>query len=326
MEQLLTKASTINLIDPKTGQPLHESKEGLVDESGKIVYPLINGAYRVAEMDNYTSNFGLEWNTFQKTQIDKFSGSDVSRVRFFSQTKWADDLRGQNILEVGSGAGRFSQIVLDHTNATLYSVDYSSAVEANYKNNGPHERFKLFQASIYELPFAKASFDKVLCLGVLQHTPDFKKSVQSLAEMVRPGGQLVVDFYPVNGWYTKINAKYLLRPFTKNMSHGRLMRLIRKHAGWMIRLFEFNKKIGLGFLNRFIPVCGMDHKELGLTDEQFKEWVVLDTFDMFSPQYDDPQRLNTVAQWFAEFGMKNVEAEMVEYKKGFIAATVRGTK
>jgi len=33
----------------------------------------------------------------------------------------------------------------------------------------------LFQASIYELPFAPRQFDKVFCFGVLQHTPDFKK-------------------------------------------------------------------------------------------------------------------------------------------------------
>ncbi|MEI2748908.1 MAG: methyltransferase domain-containing protein [Ferruginibacter sp.] len=58
------------------------------------------------------------------------------------------------MLEVGSGAGRFTQIALDHTKANLYSVDYSNAVEANYKNNGPNQRLKLYQASVYELPFA----------------------------------------------------------------------------------------------------------------------------------------------------------------------------
>ncbi len=276
--------------------------------------------------DNYASNFGLEWNTFQKTQIDKFSGSNVSETRFFTQTGWSRDMQGENILEVGSGAGRFSQIILDHTKANLYSVDYSSAVEANYRNNGPNERLRLFQSSVYELPFEKESFDKVVCLGVLQHTPDFKESVRCLAEMVKPGGDLVVDFYPIKGWYTKLNAKYILRPFTKNMSHDRLMKLIKRNVKWMTKLYDLNLKMGLGVLNRFIPLCDVDAKALGLTEKQREEWLVLDTFDMFSPQYDDPQRIKTVVSWFNEFGMKDVKGSMIEYKKGALAATVRGKK
>lgn len=316
----------IKIIEPISKIPLAESKEGLVNEDNKVIFPLINGAYRITGDDNYAGNFGLEWNTFQKTQIDKFSGSNISRDRLFMQTGWVGDLKGENILEVGSGAGRFTQIILNYTAGMLYSVDYSSAVEANYKNNGPHPRLKLFQASIYELPFEKNSFDKVLCLGVLQHTPDVKRSVKCLIDMAKPGGELVVDFYPVNGWHTKVNAKYLLRPLTKRMSHEKLMRLIRKNAGWMTKLFLFNRKIGLGVLNRFIPVCVMDHKAVGIDKAQLQEWVVLDTFDMFSPQYDSPQRLNTVSNWFKEFGMINVKAEMVEYKKGMTAATVKGIK
>ena len=59
-------------------------------------------------------------------------------------------------------------------------------------------------------------------MGVLQHTPDFEASVKALIKKAKPGGEIVVDFYPVNGWWTKLNAKYLLRPFIKRLSHARL--------------------------------------------------------------------------------------------------------
>ena len=39
------------------------------------------------------------------------------------------DLSGCNVLEVGSGAGRFTEVVLTYTKANLYSVDYSNAVK-----------------------------------------------------------------------------------------------------------------------------------------------------------------------------------------------------
>jgi 2-polyprenyl-3-methyl-5-hydroxy-6-metoxy-1,4-benzoquinol methylase len=318
----------IELIDPISKQRLEESPEGLRNENGIVVYPLINGAYRVAASDNYTSNFGLEWNTFQKTQIDKFSGNTVSEERLFAQTNWQKNgLEGETILEVGSGAGRFSQIMLDHTKATLYSVDYSEAVEANYRNNGPHERFKLFQASIYELPFKQASFDRVICLGVLQHTPDFKASVKALVEMVKPGGELVIDFYPIRNVFTKVHGKYLLRPILKRVNHHRLMSLIRNNIDFLISIYQFNRRIGLGVLNRFVPICEIERTlPKGMSQEQLREWIILDTFDMFSPQYDQPQRLSTVAKWVKEFGMADVDASWVTYHGKLEAPTVRGRK
>ncbi|HTF82765.1 MAG TPA: class I SAM-dependent methyltransferase [Cytophagales bacterium] len=313
---------SISIICPKSKVPLRQTNQGLTND-GTIIYPLRDGAYRIVEDNNYTRNFGIEWNTFQKTQIDKFNAYPISYHRFFGCTKWEGTLEGENILEVGSGAGRFTQVVLDHTLSNLYSVDYSNAVVANYKNNGPHDRLHLFQASIYDLPFAKHQFDKVFCFGVLQHTPDVKRSIQSLCEMVKPGGELVVDFYPIKGWYSKINAKYLLRPFTKNMEHQKLLGLIKNNIDWLIKLYCFNRKIGLGVLNRFLPICDIDTTfPKGL--ENIKEWAILDTFDMFSPTYDNPQRLRTVERWFEENGMKEVKAEMIEYDKGLFCATVRG--
>ena len=38
-------------------------------------------------------------------------------------------------LEVGSGAGRFSEVFLKTTDCLLHSVDYSDAVDVNQNNN-----------------------------------------------------------------------------------------------------------------------------------------------------------------------------------------------
>lgn len=317
----------IELINPENLQPLKKNEETLYDEEGNR-FPKVKGVYRFVSEENYTDNFGYQWNKFQKTQIDKESQINQSTERFFATTGWdKEDLSGQNILEVGSGAGRFSQVVLDHTKANLYSVDYSNAVEANFKNNGHHgERFQLFQASIYELPFKKHSFDKVFCVGVLQHTPNFKESVKSLIEMVKPGGQLIVDFYPIRGWWTKIHSKYIFRPWTKNMPNEKLLQKIEDNADWMINASQFFNKIGIGAItNRFLPICDIKNTlPKDLTKEQLREWVILDTFDMFSPEYDHPQTLKTVHQWFEEFGMKDVWSGFIPFGDGNSVATVKG--
>ena len=319
--------SQIQLTNPYNHQPLTAVSENLQDAEGNI-FPRKNGAYRFVKDDNYTENFGYQWNKFVQTQVDKSSNIELSKKRFFVQTGWdKEDLTGKNVLEVGSGAGRFSQIVLDHTNANLYSVDYSNAVEANYKNNGPNNRLNLFQASVYDMPFAPASFDKVFCFGVLQHTPDVEQSVKALIDMAKPGAEVVVDFYPIHGWWTKVCAKYILRPYTKKMSHQKLYEKIDRNADRLIRTYRFFSKIGLGkIVNRFIPICDIDGTlPKNLSEEKLREWVVLDTFDMFSPEYDQPQRIKTVVEWFKKYGMTDVWGGDI-YEGKFRAAVVKGIK
>jgi len=301
----------IQLVNPINKQLLSITEKGLRNEES-IVFPFKNGAFRIVEDGNYTENFGYQWNKFVGTQVDKASKLQMSKTRFFAETNWdKEDLSGLNILEVGSGAGRFSQIILDHTKANLFSVDYSNAVEANYKNNGPNERLHLFQASIYEMPFAKAQFDKVLCLGVLQHTPDFEKSVKALIDMAKPGAEVAVDFYSINGWWTKLNAKYMYRPFTKKMSYEKLYKTIDRNIDWLIKASSFFSKIGLGkIVNRFIPICDINGTlPVFIPYKQLRELCVLDTFDMFSPEYDNPQRISTVVNWFKKYGMEDMYGE-----------------
>ena len=319
----------INLINPFNQKSLRFEQDHYVDKEGNR-FPVVNNVPRFVSSENYTANFGFQWNKFQKTQIDPESkASDFSKTRFFAQTGWdKEDLSGKNVLEVGSGAGRFTQVVLDHTQANLYSIDYSDAVTANFKNNGHHgERLHLFQASIYEMPFPDNSFDKVFCFGVLQHTPDFKKSIKTMVDKLKPGGELVVDFYPINGWWTKIHAKYLFRPITKRISHEKLLHLIESNADRLIKLSAFFDKVGVGrLMNRFLPISDIKGTmPRNLSKEELREWVILDTFDWYSPEHDHPQRIGTVKKWFEEAGMQVTFAGKIPYLH-CVSSVVKGIK
>ncbi|MDQ6756586.1 MAG: class I SAM-dependent methyltransferase, partial [Bacteroidota bacterium] len=58
----------IEVINPFTNQALIAEDAGLSDNTS-IVFPLKNGAYRIVADDNYTENFGFQWNKFAATQI-----------------------------------------------------------------------------------------------------------------------------------------------------------------------------------------------------------------------------------------------------------------
>jgi 2-polyprenyl-3-methyl-5-hydroxy-6-metoxy-1,4-benzoquinol methylase len=320
---------TVSYINPNNQLPLVQHSDVFRDSSG-ATYPIVRGIPRFCEADNYSTSFGRQWNRFQTTQIDCDGAIDApSARRLFAEANWTPtELAGTNILEVGSGAGRFSRVLLEHTDARLYSVDYSTAVEVNLKNNAAWNNARLFlsQASIYELPFTDGSFDKVICLGVLQHTPDFEASVRALVSKAKVGGEIVVDFYEIRGFWTKLHAKYLLRPITRRMSHEQLLGLIERNAGRLISASRILQRTGLGLLRRFLPVVDMyGALPTSLPEEDLREWVVLDTFDMFSPAYDNPQRLKEVARMFERAGATVTFSGHVDYGIGS-AAVVRAVR
>lgn len=316
---------SVAVVDPSTGAPLTERGDHLTDGNG-ATYPIRGGVPRFAG-SNYTDNFGFQWNKFSRTQLDR-EQLNLSRERFFAETGWsADELADANVLEVGSGAGRFSRVVLQHTTANLWSVDYSEAVLANWISNGPIApgRFHLFQASIYEMPFPDGCFDKVFCLGVLQHTPDFERSIGCLVRKARPGAEIVVDFYTIRGWWTKVQAKYMLRPITRKMPPDKLLGLIERNIDTLIGAYDLLHKYGLGHFARFLPLADLGNFPKDLSPAERREWAVLDTFDAYSPEYDQPQRLEDVVAMFHRTGAKVTFADAVQLEQG-IATVVRAVR
>jgi SAM-dependent methyltransferase len=310
--------SICHYVNPRTQATLVEESNFLRDpESGKI-FPIINNIPRFCDKSNYSESFGFQWNRFDKTQIDGQSKSQQSEQRFYSETGWdPKDLAHCRVLEVGSGAGRFSEVFLRTTTGILHSIDYSSAVEANARNNiAYNDRLRLSQASIYEIPFPDNSFDRVFCMGVLQHTPSFEESVQALIKKTRVGGTIVVDFYPIKGWYTKIHSKYILRPITRRFSKPKLLHLIQTHIGWMLALFDALCALRLGVLTRIIPITDVRNFPHTLSKEQRREWAVMDTFDGLSPEYDNPQRVEDVERMFGRFGCEVTHAGWVSFEGG----------
>ena len=278
---------------------------------------------------NYTDNFGYQWNKFVKTQIDD-NELKISKNRFFNETKFSKiDMDSKNILEVGSGAGRFTNIILNFSNAKLYSIDSSDSVYANFENNKnfvENDRLILHKCSLYELPFKENQFDIVICLGVIQHTPNIEKTITCLTSQLKKGGVIVVDFYPYKGFWTFIHAKYLFRIFTKKMSNDNLYNFINKYLDLNIKIYFFLNKIGMYIFTRFLPLPDIKKTiPINLEYKKLRELVFLDTFDMLSPMYDKPQKISKIKKLIENNGVKILFSGMQKYGN-FSSAVVKGVK
>jgi 2-polyprenyl-3-methyl-5-hydroxy-6-metoxy-1,4-benzoquinol methylase/uncharacterized protein YbaR (Trm112 family) len=254
-------------------------------------YPIVNGIPRFVPTGNYASSFGYQWNRFRKEQLDTCNGTQLSARRFWSETEWeASSLRGKWVLDAGCGAGRFLDVVSRDGEAQVVGLDISNAVDAAAETLAGRRNLHFVQASIFEMPFRRGTFDAVYSIGVIQHTPDPARATQCISDMVGPGGRLALTVYEHRG-FTHLYSKYWLRPLTRRMKSESLLTAIRvmMPAAFAVSEVLFRLPVvGRGF--RFlIPVANyVDATDLTL--RQRYQWAVLDTFDMLAPAYDAPQR------------------------------------
>ena len=289
----------------RLGPTLSEGPQQLSCDACRAIYPIVNGVVRFADREHYAGSFGLQWNTHRKTQLDSHTHLPLSRDRLFQVSGWATDLRGQTILEAGSGAGRFTEILLG-TGARVLSFDLSTATDANFANNGGNENLFVFQADMLEIPVRPLSMDKVICLGVLQHTPDPAAAFASLAKYVRPGGSLVLDCYAAR-LRALLSWKYVLRPLTTRLSKERLYRLIATATPPLVPVSAGLARVAGRWATRLVPIVQYNH--LGLSSDLNREWAVLDTFDMYAPAHDHPQTRSTIRKWYEDAGFVDVQVD-----------------
>lgn len=283
-------------------------------------HPVRDGIPRFVPEDNYGKSFGYQWNLHRLTQLDSYVGLPVSRDRLLRESGWVtDELQGREVLECGSGAGRFTE-VLCRTGAAVTSFDISNAVEANATSNGRFANLRLFQASIYDLPLVDESFDYLVCLGVIQHTPDVERAFKTIFRYLRPGGKFCIDVYAAIVAYPHL--RQLLRPVTKRMPPGKLYSVVQSITP---RLLPVSMRLGAvprvgAYLTRLVPVA--NHHHLGLTDtETLRTWSTLDTFDWLSPQFERPQPRRRLERWCRDLRLSEFEIERI---RGLYV--VRGTK
>lgn len=104
---------------------------------------------------------------------------------------------GDRLLDAGCGEGRHCFGALERgAHVVGLDLDHGSlrgAVGALRRRG--RERGQLgamLQGDTFRLPFADASFDKVICAEVMEHVHDFPAAAHELARVTKPGGRVAV--------------------------------------------------------------------------------------------------------------------------------------
>jgi len=95
------------------------------------------------------------------------------------------------VLEAGCGIGSQTvTLVANSPDAHITSIDVSEASLAIARTRAPSVEFQ--QASIFDLPFADASFDHVFVCFVLEHLHRPLAALRALKRVLKPGGSFTV--------------------------------------------------------------------------------------------------------------------------------------
>ena len=99
---------------------------------------------------------------------------------------------GQQVLDLGCGAGGISEYVSDRTGAMVTGIDYSApAIEtAKVRTENKRSQLTFMQADLNALELPEHTFDAAISLDSLYWVADLTQSLGSIARIIKPGGQL----------------------------------------------------------------------------------------------------------------------------------------
>ncbi|HMB32172.1 MAG TPA: class I SAM-dependent methyltransferase, partial [Desulfohalobiaceae bacterium] len=122
-------------------------------------------------------NFGQQWNLYPDN--NGFYGSIDALKNIVSPLLNFEDIQEKEILDVGSGTGRYTLMLHQAGACQIVAIEPSSAFNV-LKNNTKHLGNVYCYQSDAEDIYQKHAFDMVFCIGVLQFITDPIPALKSM--------------------------------------------------------------------------------------------------------------------------------------------------
>ena len=181
-------------------------------------------------------------------------------------------------------------------------------------------RYFVCQADVAALPVAPGSFDHVIALGMVQHTPSPERTIEALAAQLKPGGLLVLDHYtwpPGAGRLFRLASvlsprsliRQALRPLPAPAAFAACRALTRALLP-AHRLFWRRgtaARAARRLLHFVSPVFDYYDKQPELSREQLTEWALLDTHDGLTDRFKHRRSADEIAGALAAAGLVHLD-------------------
>ncbi len=102
------------------------------------------------------------------------------------------DVQDKDVLEIGCGNGHGAYLLNQNSPRSYVGLDLMEEQVEKARQRYPQYRF-IVQDAIDLSPFGKASKDVVIIFGVLHHIPEWRKVIDEIQCVLRPGGSFFVE-------------------------------------------------------------------------------------------------------------------------------------
>jgi len=240
--------------------------------------------------ESYVRSFSFQWHIQKTDSSNEALSAGVKRRFLRAVDRDAGQFSGRRVLDAGCGRGVLLRLLVDH-GAECIGIDMSDGIEIAASRVQGTALGHAVRCDILEPPFPDGSFDAIFSLGVLHHTRDCRGAVLRLARLLRPGGELIIWVYSAYGRYRNACSDFLRRLTTR--MPPRLLYLLCHLAVPLQTLQE-------------IPVLGLPFRLIPIAGEGPWRWVVLGTFDWYSPRFQSKHTFPEVFRWFEEAGLEGI--------------------
>jgi len=222
--------------------------------------------------DQTIKDFGQQW--LRYTDSDGFFGS----MELFSDMIYPflkpGDIKNCEVSEIGSGAGRIVNMLLEAGAKHIIALEPSDAFQVLRRNIWEPEKVTCLKITGDLLP-AYGNLDYIFSIGVLHHIEDPAPVVDAAFKALRSGGHFIVWLYGKEG-----NRLYLalispLRVFTKRLPHFILVFLVEIMYWPLVLYMKFCHRLRL-------PLRGY---MLSVLEKMSPEKRRLIIYDQLNPSY-----------------------------------------
>jgi ubiquinone/menaquinone biosynthesis C-methylase UbiE len=188
----------------------------------------------------------------------------------------SDAMPGARFLDVGCGTANRCMLAAKHFGVREYvGIDHSTAsleIARAVAAEESFDRFVAVEGDLFSIPYPDASFDVVMCQGVLMTTTDPFRGLKELVRVCRPGG--LVAIYVYNTW----------NHWRHNLQKNRVTRLAGE---------DFEERFAVA--HRLYGTKPID----AMTEEEIATF-----YDQYCIPYKSEHSVGEVLSWFDELGLE----------------------
>jgi SAM-dependent methyltransferase len=188
--------------------------------------------------------------------------------------------RRGRLLDVGTAAGAF----LAAARARGWTVDGCEPNRWMAEWGSQHYGLNIRPGEIFDQDFPPESFDVVTLWDVIEHTPDPARVIDHVADLVKPGGLLVVNYPDRGTWLARLLGRrwpFLSSVHLYYFTRSTISRLLESHGFGVVTMTPHVQRLELDYLLSRAEVVSASLAKtsrrltamLGLSTRQAPYWI-----------------------------------------------------